>query len=326
MDRQPKIAVVVPVYKVEIFLPECIESILKQTFTDFCVVLVDDGSPDNCGKICDEYAHKDSRITVIHQENGGVTKARAVGVEASPMTEYIAFVDSDDSLPPTALADLYAHMEDQYDIVVGSYDRNPKQYVYENIDKTIFAQRTLSSEINSAPYAKLFRRKLFNGNTFNTPRDFVMGEDLIMNLRLAFACTQSIKVIPHCVYYYRDVPTGVMNTFKYTLAYLEKSYKMKKGAIPEEYRMQCMPACFRNIMIFTHLIMGYYWQNRYCGKTYFHQLLVDDMKRYAFRPKSIDFIALQYANPFVGAAYLAYYRMVRMLKDLKKGLMNIIRE
>lgn len=322
MDRQPKIAVIVPVYKVEAFLPECIESILAQTFTDFCVVLVDDGSPDNCGSICDEYASKDPRITVVHQVNGGVTKARAVGVATAVKTDYIAFVDSDDSLPPTALADLYAQMDDRYDIVVGSYDRNPKQYVDEEIDKAIFAQRILSSDINSAPYSKLFRRELFNEETFNTPREFVMGEDLIMNLRLAFACTRSIKVMPRCVYHYRDVATGVMNTFKYTLPYLEQSYKLKRGAIPEEYRMQCMPACFRNIMLFTHLIVGHYWHERCWDRIDFHTLLIDDMKRYGFRPLSMEFVALQFANPVAGAVYLAYYRTVRKLKDLKKRLMT----
>lgn len=320
MDRQPKIAVIVPVYKVEAFLPECIESILAQTFTDFCVVLVDDGSPDNCGKICDEYALKDSRITVVHQVNGGVTKARAVGVATAAKTDYIAFVDSDDSLPPTALEDLYAQMDDKYDIVVGSYDRNTKQYIDEEIDKTVFAQRILSSDINSAPYSKLFRRELFNENTFNTPRTFVMGEDLIMNLRLAFACKRGIKVTPHCVYHYRDVPTGVMNTFKYTLAYLEESYKLKRNAIPEEYRKQCMPACFRNIMLFTHLIVGHYWRERCWEQIDFHRLLMDDMKRYGFHPLSMEFLTLQFANPVSGAVYLAYYRMVRMLKQWKRRL------
>lgn len=320
MSSQPKIAVIVPVYKVEAFLPECIESILAQTFTDFRVVLVDDGSPDNCGAICDEYARKDSRITVIHQANGGVTKARATGVEHAKKTDFIAFVDSDDSLPPTALADLIAHADNKYDIIVGSYDRNITRYIDEEIDKVDFAQHILSNAINSAPYSKLFRRELFDANTFNTPRSFVMGEDLIMNLRLGFACTRAIKMIPHCVYYYRDVPTGVMNTFNYTLAYLEESYKMKKGAIPEEYRKQCMPACIRNIMLLSHLIVGHYWQEKCFKKTDFHKLLLEDMRRYHYRPLSINYLALQFANPITSGLYMVYYRTVRMLKSLKRKI------
>ena len=89
----PQISVIVPVYKAEKYLPSCIDSILAQTFTDFELILVDDGSPDNCGAICDEYAQKDKRVKVIHKENGGVTAARADGVKIST-GEFITFVDT----------------------------------------------------------------------------------------------------------------------------------------------------------------------------------------------------------------------------------------
>ena len=91
----PQISVIVPVYKVEAYLHECVDSILVQTFTDFELILVDDGSPDNCGKICDEYAAKDSRVRVIHQENRGLSGARNSGIDVA-QGEYITFVDSDD--------------------------------------------------------------------------------------------------------------------------------------------------------------------------------------------------------------------------------------
>ena len=91
----PKISIIVPVYKVEKFLPKCIDSILSQTFTDFELILVDDGSPDNCGKICDEYAHKDDRVVVVHKLNEGVSIARNKGLDVAK-GEYILFCDSDD--------------------------------------------------------------------------------------------------------------------------------------------------------------------------------------------------------------------------------------
>lgn len=93
----PQISVIVPVYNVEKFLPRCIESVLAQAFTDFELILVDDGSPDNCGAICDEYAAMDSRIRVIHKANGGAASARNCGLDAAS-GKYIAFVDSDDSV------------------------------------------------------------------------------------------------------------------------------------------------------------------------------------------------------------------------------------
>ena len=95
----PELSIIVPVYKVEQYLPKCIDSILAQTFSDFELILIDDGSPDRCGRICDEYAAKDSRITVIHQENKGASAARNAGLDLA-RGEYIGFVDSDDWIEP----------------------------------------------------------------------------------------------------------------------------------------------------------------------------------------------------------------------------------
>lgn len=98
----PKVSVIVPVYKVEKYLPECIESVLAQTFTDFELILVDDGSPDNSGKICDAYAARDPRIRVFHKENGGVSSARNLGIKHA-RSELLSFLDSDDSWAPSFL-------------------------------------------------------------------------------------------------------------------------------------------------------------------------------------------------------------------------------
>lgn len=106
----PQISVIVPVYKVEAYLSRCVDSILAQTFRDFEVILVDDGSPDSCGEICEEYAAKDSRVHVIHQENGGLSAARNSGIDwvfAHSDSRYLAFVDSDDYVAPEYLQMLY---------------------------------------------------------------------------------------------------------------------------------------------------------------------------------------------------------------------------
>ena len=106
----PRVSVIVPVYKVEPYLRRCVDSILAQTFTDFELILVDDGSPDNCGVICDDYARKDARVHVIHQANGGLSAARNAGIDwvfANSDCEWISFVDSDDWVHPAYLQTLY---------------------------------------------------------------------------------------------------------------------------------------------------------------------------------------------------------------------------
>ena len=105
-----KISIVVPVYKVEKYLYRCVKSILEQTFFDFDLVLVDDGSPDSCGELCDEYAATDKRIQVIHQKNGGLSAARNSGIELclkNSDSEWITFIDSDDWVHPRYLELLY---------------------------------------------------------------------------------------------------------------------------------------------------------------------------------------------------------------------------
>ena len=105
----PEISIIVPVYKVEKYLRHCVDSILAQTFTDFELLLIDDGSPDNSGAICDEYAEKDNRVRVFHKENGGVSSARNLGLDNARGT-YIMFCDSDDYVADNWAEKLYEFM------------------------------------------------------------------------------------------------------------------------------------------------------------------------------------------------------------------------
>lgn len=105
----PEISVIVPVYKVEPYIHKCVDSILAQTFSDYELILVDDGSPDTCGNICDEYAKKDARIRVIHKENGGLSDARNAGMKIA-CGEYVIFIDSDDYIDADMLSYLYENL------------------------------------------------------------------------------------------------------------------------------------------------------------------------------------------------------------------------
>ena len=130
-----KIGVIVPVYKTEKYVAECIESILAQTYTNFRLILVDDGTPDGAGAICDEYATKDPRITVIHQENAGVTRARARGVEEAADCEWITFVDSDDSITNSALENLLKGLYNNSNIVIIDFHKKYTNKTYISIEE-----------------------------------------------------------------------------------------------------------------------------------------------------------------------------------------------
>ena len=103
--KMPKISIIVPVYKVEKYLDKCVKSILAQTFKDFELILVDDGSPDNCGKMCDDFSKRDERVRVVHKKNGGVSSARNAGLKIAT-GDYIIFIDSDDYIDEN----MFSHM------------------------------------------------------------------------------------------------------------------------------------------------------------------------------------------------------------------------
>lgn len=118
-----KVSVIVPIYKVEAYLRECIDSIINQTYTNLEIILVDDGSPDNCGAICDEYAAKDSRIKVIHKENGGLSDARNAGLDIAA-GDFYCFVDSDDILPDHSVRTLLDFLNTHDgDMVIAGFER-----------------------------------------------------------------------------------------------------------------------------------------------------------------------------------------------------------
>lgn len=121
---QPLISVIIPIYKVEEYLRECLDSILSQTYTKLEIILVNDGSPDNCGSICDDFALKDSRIRVIHQEHKGLSEARNAGLDITK-GDYISFVDSDDYVHPEFIGILYKGLQENVvDISVCEYTRD----------------------------------------------------------------------------------------------------------------------------------------------------------------------------------------------------------
>lgn len=209
---EPLISTIVPIYKVEKYLRTCVDSILDQTYKNTEVVLVEDGSPDDCGKICDEYSHKDPRVKVIHKKNGGLSDARNCGLDAAT-GEYISFVDSDDWIDPDLFrqamelapfsvlvfgcTDVYEQTGRSVPNRLNTSKRSvtwstDPQIIKEMVDRSLFG------------YAcnKIYHRSIIGSSRF---KDIALREDLLFNLEvLARAERLSILDVPGYHYYHRE--------------------------------------------------------------------------------------------------------------------------
>ena len=168
----PQISIIVPVYKVEKYINRCIDSILTQTFTDFELILVDDGSPDNCPAICDRYVSKDNRVKVIHKKNGGVSSARNSALDIA-QGEYITFVDADDLLEQNALYALLDGMKSlENGLVIGgivseTIDRTQKRYLFAVISIHLNTTKCGTEIICLVHGEKCFHGKSLKNNIFD---------------------------------------------------------------------------------------------------------------------------------------------------------------
>lgn len=232
----PEISVIIPVYNAEKYLSRCIDSILAQSFTNFELLLVDDGSKDKSGEICDNYATKDSRIRVFHQKNSGAMSARAFGVKQSRLDGYVTFVDADDELPTSALEAMAEYCSETFDIIIGRYDNN--SYPISELTKEDNRLCAITGVgLRCSPWGRLIKRRLFDDWTFNIPREIIRGEDMLMNIRLAFKNQKSVKLVSKKVYNYSlDNEDSIIHTFKNTIEYEEMFSKYRLLSIPTELR------------------------------------------------------------------------------------------
>ncbi len=212
------ITIVIPVYNVEPYLRRCIDSILSQTFQDFELILVDDGSPDGCGHICDEYALKSPRIRVIHKKNGGLSDARNSGL-FDAQGEYIAFIDSDDWVAPSFLSDMMEALQDtEADICEcevlrtsgeegerpnpGIADVPVRVFNTEEALKELISDRILHQHV----WNKLYRREVLQGILFEKGRT---NEDEFWTYQV-FGRAKKVVKIDKALYYYFQRPGSIM--------------------------------------------------------------------------------------------------------------------
>ena len=223
-----KISVIVPIYKVEKFLPKCIESVLNQTFTDFELILVDDESPDRCPEICEDYAKKDKRVIALHKKNGGgVSDARNFGLDyvfSNSSSEYICMIDGDDYIHEQYLEKLYETITNENaDISMCNYiyvDEEGNRLPNKN-DKLVFKNQVLTTErqFNFLTFNwkiilvwnKLYKKEIFKNIRYPLKR---LHQDEAVAHLVINAC-KKMAIINDALYYYVQHPESAMKTEKY---------------------------------------------------------------------------------------------------------------
>ena len=226
MQIQPKISIIVPVYKVEPYLGTCLESVLSQTYQNLEIILVDDGSPDQCGTICDQYALKDNRIRVIHQENQGLSGARNSGIDLVT-GEYITFIDSDDFIAP----------DDESGQKL-SEEKNSQLAIFEFKEQMV--QFFKNKNYTTTAWGKLYSRKLFESIRYPVGK---YHEDVFTTYQLV-ALSRRTVLLNRSFYWYRQVASSIIHQ-SFSLKHLDsieaslqryefmKSYDLQLSKIAE---------------------------------------------------------------------------------------------
>lgn len=217
--EKDKVSIIVPVYNVEKYVEKCLNSLISQSYKNIEIILIDDGSKDNSGKICDEYKRKDSRIKVVHKENAGVSEARNSGIQKAT-GEYLCFVDADDFVMNDYIE--YMHqliVKDSSDIAICTKmfsnfnEKQTSDEMIENLDGENSVIRILNYRMPIGVYSRIFKKNLIDDNRIRFLKDIYMGEGFNFNV----ACFQKAKKViisNYKVYYYRrDNVTSATSNF-----------------------------------------------------------------------------------------------------------------
>lgn len=260
MDRQPLVSVIIPVYNAEMFLEECMTSVLGQTYTNLEVILVDDGSADASGKMCDAYAKKDPRVRVIHKENGGPMSACLDGVKAA-QGEYLAFVDSDDWVDAIMIEELVKKTsENGKEIICSNYviekahqsvlvtqSMQPGTYDKKAIEKQLFPDFFGKEErrIHGSRCMKLISGKLLYENLQYADLQVSMGEDMYLILLAVLDAERLVVAEGGYYYHYRFVEHSLVHKYNpHFLEEIDQLYDKIKDVIEKKVKQEKLKETF----------------------------------------------------------------------------------
>jgi glycosyltransferase involved in cell wall biosynthesis len=316
------ISVIVPVYNAEKYLHRCIDSILAQTYTDFELLLIDDGSPDNSGAICDEYAAKDSRVRVFHKENGGVSSARNLGLD-NVRGEWITFVDSDDYIHQ----DFLSSFSKKHDVglVVGSFKVIGDEEWGGLLEEAFYDKAGLRDNIVKlalmnnflVPWGKLFRRDIISKNNITFDERLHSGEDTLfvynylMYIDSLYSCDK-----PY--YFYERGNQGLslrisnlthnfyaMDSFSSVLKNLEDAFD---SSLSDVYNSMCKIYCVKSIQYIyrskENLKTKYELVKKMSLNVHLKHIFLDKTELYRKKIKLFHFIM---RNRFFLMAYVYIY-------------------
>ena len=257
------ISVIVPVYNVENYIAQCIESVIKQTYTKFEIILVNDGSKDNSGKICDEYALKDERIKVIHKENAGVSSARNVGIKQSK-GQWITFIDSDDWVEENYLEVLLnLAKSENADISICGYNRVSKERIEkinasgknEIYDSQEYLIKSLNPQIGLGfSHMKLIKKSIIKDIEFND--NLAVAEDAFFNIQLSKNVNKAVHLMQP-LYNYRNNSNSLVK--KYDADYANKylhSMKITKKYLFDNYTEEIIRKNYYNFVAYHIMLIA----------------------------------------------------------------------
>lgn len=333
--HRPAVNIIVPVYNSAAYIERCLRSIVEQTLTNWQAICVDDGSTDDSGRLLDEWAKRDERFIVIHQPNGGVSKARNTALDKAT-APYVTMLDVDDELVPNALERLYAAItKNDVDIVTSGYTKIIGSQKQEQPLTTEEKVLDIGSHLQfryftAGAWGKLYKRDLIEKNHIRYPLGIKMGEDYIFNI--CYWChIKRAYITAESLYRYYDSETSVSRRFNLGLlpvetylATLQITYfayeRIKNSPDFNEQKREWMKVLLR-----AHLIREYWVMNCTGHTKGYRAVLMATAKQY--REKLTNEMPLSQVCAIKLACKIINYRsrLVRMAGKMKRAIFNILR-
>ena len=335
-------SVIVPIYKIEKYLRRCIESVLDQSFTDYELILVDDGSPDNCPAICDEYAEKDARIKIIHKENGGLVSARQAGIDVA-IGDYVFHLDGDDAICENALMEAYEVINAYHpDIVSFSYksciDGKPGNVVDDIVPEGLYSKSDMEKQIYPKLlsdknmkhvfyflWGKAIKRELATRHQHNVNRAISLGEDLSCVVP-CYLEAETVYMSKKVIYLYTIRNDSITTDFKTSqitqIADVIKGLRALEMKTPADFEEQISRySCFMCFAILASAAEGGHFKS--LGEI--KKLILSTLHREEIRKAHFEQITiktrisvfLMKLNMIRSAFYFLY--LCKQIKDLRKG-------